>query len=112
MSFNVLHYLAKIGESIEILWIEVQGRNKNPLVLISAVYKPSSNETEKRIWLENFERILTEIYIKRSGVIITAGGFNVDLLNGNKLQQIRYKYILHLFSLLKHVTKATRNSKH
>ena len=84
MSFNVRHDLEKIDESIEILWIEVQGWNKNTPVLTDAVYQLSSNETEKLIWLEKFERILPEIYIKWNGVIIIAGNFNIDLLDGNK----------------------------
>ena len=53
----------------------MQGRNKNTPVLIGVVYEPSSNETEKLIWLETNERVLTEIYIKWSGVIIIAGDF-------------------------------------
>ena len=60
------------------------------------------------IWLEKFERILTEIYIKWSGVIIVAGDFNIDLLNGS---QRRYKDILHSFSLRQHITKPTRKAK-
>ena len=111
MRFNVRHDLEITDESIEILWIEVQGRNKNTLVLIGAVYQPSSNETEKLIWLEKFERIFTEIYIKWSGVIVIAGEFNIDLLNGNKQAQRRYKDILHSFLLLQHITKATRKLK-
>ena len=47
MSFNLRQDLGKIDESIEILWIEVQDRNKNTPVLIEALYQPSSNETEK-----------------------------------------------------------------
>ena len=89
MNFNVRHGLWKIDESIEILWIKVQGRNKNTAVLIGVVYQPSSNETEKLIWLEKFERILTEIYLEWSGAIIIAGDFNIDLLNGNKQSQHR-----------------------
>ena len=111
MSFNVRHYLGKTDESIEILWIEVQARNKNTPVLIGVVYKPSSNETEKLTSLEKFERILTEIYIKWSGVIIIAGDFNIDLLNGNKQSQRLYKDILHSFSLRQHITKATGKSR-
>ena len=52
MNFNVRQDLGKIDETIEILWIEFQGRNKNTLVLIGVGYEPSSNETEKRIWPE------------------------------------------------------------
>ena len=51
------------------------------------------------------------MYLKWRGVIIIAGDFNVDLLNGNKQSQRRYKDILHSFSLCQHVTKATRKSK-
>ena len=111
MNFNVRHDLGKINESIEILWIKDQGRNKNTPVLIGVLYQPSLNETEKLTCIEKFERILTEIYIKWSGVIIIAGDFNIDLLNGNKQSQHRYKDILHSFSLRQHITKATRNSK-
>ena len=53
---------------IEIFWIEVHGRNKNTPVFIGVVYQASSNETEKLIWLEKFERILTEIYINGVGL--------------------------------------------
>ena len=84
MRFTVQHYFGKIDESIEILWIEVQGRNMKTTVLIGVVYQPSSNETEKFIWFEKFERILSEFYIKWSGVIIIDCDFNIDLLNGNK----------------------------
>ena len=88
MSFNVRHDLGKLDESIEILWIEVQGsNNKNAPVVTGVVYQPSSNETEKLVWLEKSERILTEIYIKWIGVMIIAGDFNIDLLNGNKQSQ-------------------------
>ena len=55
--FYLRHHLGKTNELIEILWIEVQGRNKNTPVL-------SSNGTEKLISLETFERILTGIYTK------------------------------------------------
>ena len=111
INFNVRQDLGKIDETAEILWIEVQGRNKNTPVLIGVVYEPSSNEPKKLIWLEKFERILTEIYIKWSGVIIIVGDFNIDLLNGKKRSQCLYRYILHSFSLRQHIAKATRNSK-
>ena len=83
----------------------------NTPVLIGAIYQPSSNETEKLIWLEKFKLTLTEIYIKWRGVIITASDFNIDLLNGNKQSQRRYKDLLHSFSLGQHITRATRKSK-
>ena len=33
----------------------------------------SSNETEKLVWLEKFEHILSEVYTKWNGVMILAG---------------------------------------
>ena len=112
MSYNVRQGLGKIDESIEIFWIEVQSRNKNILVLTGVIYQPNSNETEKLIWLKKFERKLTEIYLKWSGVIVVVDDFNIDLLNGNKQSQRLYKDILHLFSLRQHITKGTGKSKH
>ena len=41
LDFNVRHSLGKINESIEILWIEFQDRNKNTSVLIGVVFQPS-----------------------------------------------------------------------
>ena len=55
MSFNVRHDLGKTAESIEVLRIEFQGRNKNTPVLVGVIYQPSSNETQKLIWLKKFE---------------------------------------------------------
>ena len=75
------------------------------------VYQPSSNETGKLICSEKFERILTETYIKWSRVIITAGDFNIDLLNGNKQSQCCNKDMLNSFSLHQHMAKGTRKSK-
>ena len=68
MSFKVRHDLGKIDEPIKILWIELRGRNKNTPILTGVVYQPSSNETEKLVWLEKFEHILGEVYTKWNGL--------------------------------------------
>ena len=39
MSFKVRHDIGKIDESIEILWIELRGRNKNTPFVIGVVYQ-------------------------------------------------------------------------
>ena len=74
MSVKVRQDLGKIDESIETLWIELRGRNKNTPFLTGVVYQPSSNETEKLVWLEKFEHILSEVYTKWNGVMILAVG--------------------------------------
>ena len=101
----------KIDESIEILWSEFRGRNKNTPFLTGVVNQPSSNETEKLAWLGKFEHIFSEVYTQWNGVIILAGDLNIDLLNGSKELQRRYKDILHSFSLRQHITSPTRKSK-
>ena len=110
MLFKVRHDLGTITESIEIIWIELQGRSKNMPFLTGVVYQASSNETEKLVLLEKFEYILSEIYMNRNGngVIILAGDVNIDLLDGSKESQCRYKDILHLFSLYQHINNPTR----
>ena len=56
-----------------------EGVTKNAPFLIGVVYQPGSNETEKLVWLEKFEHILSEAYTKWNGVIILAGDLNIDL---------------------------------
>ena len=63
-SFKVRQDLGKTDKSIEILWIELRSKNKNTPFLTGVVYQPSSNETEKVVWLEKFEHILSEVYTK------------------------------------------------
>ena len=46
MSFKVYEGFGKIDESIENLWIELHGRNKNTPFLTRVVYQPTPNETE------------------------------------------------------------------
>ena len=50
-------------------------------------------------------------FTKWNGVVILAGDLNIDLLNGSKESQRRYKNILHSFSLRQHITSPTRKSK-
>ena len=57
------------------------------------------------------EQILSEVYAKWNGVIILAGNLNIDLLNGSKESQRRYKDILHSFALRQHITSPARKSK-
>ena len=90
MSFKVRHDLTKIDESIEILRTELRDRNKTTPFLTGVVYQPSSNETEKLVWLEKFKHFLSEILTKWNGVIILSEDLNIDLLNWSKESQRRY----------------------
>ena len=111
ISFTERKDLSNIEKSIESLWIEVCGRNKNTPYLVGVIYQPNFNESDKQDWLEKFDHLLTEIYVKWHGVLILTGDFNIDLLGCDKESTRRYKDILHSFSLQQHITKPTRKSK-
>ena len=41
--------------------------------------QPSSDEKEKQCWLEKFDCLIAEVYVKWNGMIIIAGDFNINL---------------------------------
>ena len=91
-----------MDDSIETIWTEVHGKNKNSAFLIVAFYQPSSDEKEKQCWLEKFDGLIAEVYVKRNGMIIIAGDFNINLNSDSGKSTQRYKQILHIFSLKQH----------
>ena len=111
ITYKVRHDLSKRHDNLEILFVEIGGRNKNTPSLICVAYQPSSNEIEKLEWLENFENLLADVYLKWKGVFIVTGDFNIDLLGEPKESTRRYKNLLYTFSLDQRITKATRKNK-
>ena len=111
LTYKIRHDLTRNHDSLEVLFIEIQGRNKNTPTVICVAYQPSSNETEKLEWLEKFDHLLADVYTKWEGVLIVTGDFNIDLLADQKESTKRYKDILHSFSLYQHVVKPTRKNK-
>ena len=61
ISFKERRDLSKIDPSLETLWCEVRGKNKNSAYLLGVIYQPSSDESIKPDWLEKFDRLITEI---------------------------------------------------
>ena len=110
LSFKERHDIVKINDSIEHHWIEIKGKNKNSSYLVGCMYQPSSNEDDKRIWLEKFEHVLSQISITWDGPIYVTGDFNIDLRKNNESCQ-RYKQILNNFNLTQHITAATRKRR-
>ena len=102
--------IGKIDTSIENLWIEVKGRNKNTPYLVGVLYQPSSIEAEKLTWLDKFDSLLNKISLKWYGTVIITGDFNIDLLRDTESTQ-RYKAILESYSFTQHIKKPTRNGK-
>ena len=112
VTYKVRSDLSKRHAYLEIIFVEIGGRNKNTPSLICAAYQPSSNEIEKLEWLEDFENLLADVYLKWKGVFIVTVDFNIDLLGKLKESTWRYKNLLHTFSLHQHITKATRKTKY
>ena len=94
-----------------ILFLEIGGRNKNTPSLICVAYQLSSTETEKLEWLDNFENLLADAYLKWKGAYIVTDNFSINLLSEPKESTLRYKNLLHTFSLHQHITKATGKNK-
>ena len=86
ITYKVRHDLSKRHDNLEILFVQIGRRSKNTPSLICVAYQPSSSEIEKMEWLENFENLLADVYLK-------------------------WRYLLHTFSLHQHITKAARINK-
>ena len=86
ITYKVRHDLSKGHDNLEILFVQIGRRSKNTPSLICVVHQPSSNEIEKMEWLQNFENLLADVYLK-------------------------WRYLLHTFSLHQHITKAARINK-
>ena len=91
LQYKVRTGLTRNYTDLEILVVEIRGRNKNTPSLVCAVYQPSSIEVEKREWLKKFEESLANLYTTWKEVLIITGDLN-ESTN-------RYKNILHTFSL-------------
>ena len=63
-TYKVRRKLSKGYDNLEILFDEIVRRNKNTPSLICVAYQTSSNEAEKLEWLENFENLLADVYLK------------------------------------------------
>ena len=84
LEYKIRKDLTSKQEPLEVLLIEIRGRNKNSPTLICIAYQPSSIEAEKLEWLEKFEALMTDIYTPWKGALILTGDSNIDLLNSCK----------------------------
>ena len=69
---------------MEVTFIELHGPNKNTAYLVAVAYQPSPYESDKLLWLENFETLLSEVTTKQDGVVIITGDINIDLIGEQK----------------------------
>ena len=61
LQYKVRTNLTRNYTDLEILVVEIRGRNKNSPSLVCAVYQPNSVEVEKLEWLEKFEHFLANL---------------------------------------------------
>ena len=45
---------------MEVMFIELHGRNKTTPYLVAVAYQPSLYESDKLLWLENFETSISK----------------------------------------------------
>ena len=87
---------------MEVMFIELHGRNKNTSSIkyqVAVAYQPNTYKSDKLLQLENFEKLISEVVTKWSGVIITTRDVNADLIIGEQKESTkRYKNILHSFN--------------
>ena len=110
MKYKTRNDIVKIDETIEHLWLEIQGKNKNNSYLLGVFYQPNSVESEKMLWLDKFENVLSQITIKWHGTLVVTGDFNIDIFSNNPSTK-RYNNINKAFELTQHIKQATRNGK-
>ena len=93
ISFKTRNDLTNNIVSMEVTFIELHGQNKRTPYLVAVAYQPSPYESDKLLWLENFETLLSEVTTKWDDVIIITGDINIDLIGEQKESTKRYKNI-------------------
>ena len=93
--------------SLEHLWLELPGHNKNSKVLLGVLYR-SESILPYRDWLELFECLVTDLVSSWDGMLALTGDLNMDLLRPNAPDAVRFLELLDAVNLKQIVTKATR----
>ena len=107
IEFEVCSDILKLDDSIEHLWVEIQGRKKNSACLIGVFYQPSSENNKKLEWLEKLDSVLSIVKSTWNGTVRITGDSNIDLLASTEIQK-RYIELLETYDLNNHISKATR----
>ena len=112
VSFKLRPDINSMDKSIEHLWVEIKGKNKNSSLLIGIFYQPSSQERDKLVWIDKLNQLLSQIHIIWQGPLVIVGDMNIDLLSEKNKQSLKdYKELLKDFELYQHITKPTRKGK-
>ena len=98
---------SKLDETIEHMWIECQGKNKNKNYLVGVFYQPRPEDKEKLIWIQKLDTILSAITTTWNKTIVIAGDTNIDYNKPSTVLET-YKEVLDTYNLKQHVKKPTR----
>ena len=100
--------IEKKEPTIKHQWFEVKGK-KSPFLAV--FYQPSSNDADKRIWLQRFEALVSYVLTIWTDPIVITGDTNIDVLKQNYNIAHEYKETLDRLGLCQHITKPTRKGK-
>ena len=93
IEFMIRNDISKLDESIEHLWVEIQGRKKNSACLIGVFYQPSSENTKKLEWIEKLDSVLSIVKSTYNGTVKITGDSNIGLLASTEILK-RYIEVL------------------
>lgn len=110
LTYKVRKDLQRIDTTLEHLWLEFKGRNKNNSYLVGVMYQPSPRTGDKDIWLGKLDHLLSQISTKWNGSIIIAGDTNINTLIRSPTVD-RYADILKTHGMLQHISKPTRQGR-
>ena len=80
---------------MEIMFIKLHGQNKNTPYLVAVAYQPIPYESDKLLWLKNFETLLSDVTYKWDVIIIITGDINIAFIGEQKESAKRYKNTFH-----------------
>lgn len=106
---KVRNDIFSLDSSIEHLWLEIQGKNRNSHFLLGVFYQPNFDTQLKQEWLKKFDFLIHNVSASWKDLLIITGDFNIDLFKHNCDITIQYKDILESHHLTQVVKKATRH---
>ena len=77
IEFMVRDDISKLDESIEHLWVEIQGRKKKSACLIGVFYQPSSENTKKLERIEKLDSVLSIVKSTCNATVMITGDSNI-----------------------------------
>ena len=101
--------LSKLDETVEHMWIECRGKNKNKNYLVGVFYQPCPEDKEKLIGIKKLGTILSAITATWNKTIAIAGDTNIDY-NKPSIVLETCEEVLDTYNLKQHVKKPTCES--